>query len=153
VREIKKLILAYPGTGARELCRLTHALHLDIIGSFTDPNDYWSWELDLHRFGIFWTQSKIKTFVGYGLNWRGLVDIAGPKQVMIYRIPLDLYKQRVMEFRQSEQYKTIDLPLIKKKLEEDYEIAQYAKWYMDFIVLAQTYIKTQERFLFNESEI
>jgi hypothetical protein len=149
---IKKLILAYPGTGARELSRLLHALHLDIIGSFVNPNDYWSWELDLHRFGILWAQSKIKKFVGYGLNWKGLIDIAGPEQVTVYRIPMDLYEQRVKKFRQSKQYETIDLPMIKKKLKEDYEVSQYVKWYMEFIVLAETYITTQERFL-NESEI
>jgi hypothetical protein len=136
----KKLLLAYPGTGARELASLIHAFHLDSIGYFQNPKDYWTWNIDLQRFGYLWEYSKIIKFVGYGLNWRGLVDIVGTINVTLYTIPLNDYTSNIIEFRKSVQYAKIDLPMILQTKNSDLSLYEYGQHYMDFVITAKAYI-------------
>jgi hypothetical protein len=135
---LSRLILAYPGTGSRELAKLIYGVHLDKIGYFKDSNDYWSWMIDISKFMELW--GKPHTFVGYGLNWKELIDIAGVDRVSVYKIPLNQYLNNVIRFRKSVQYQKVDLTMILKTKDHDYPIFEYGRWYMEFVAACEAYI-------------
>jgi hypothetical protein len=132
----RRLILAYPGTGARTLCEgAQKTFFLDAIGYRSDGG-YFEWNIDLNRFGRIWNSDKSvwNLYVGWGQNWKSLIDIVGLKRTHIYVVTPIQYYRRVELFRKTEQYRSVDLPAIKEAgFEEDHPIEWYVGQYKIFL--------------------
>jgi hypothetical protein len=132
----RRLILAYPGTGARTLAQHSalKIFFLDAIGY--REGDYFTWQIDLNRFGRIWNSNKStwNLFIGWGQNWKSLIDIAGISRTCVYLVSPIQYTARVETFRKTEQYRTVDLPAVKEAgFSEDHSIDWYLQKYKIFL--------------------
>jgi hypothetical protein len=133
------LILAYPGQGIRTLIRKDKAYyHLDQIGYFVGGNYYkWFVSVDVFRqkWRVFSTPTK---FIGYGQNWRALVDVAGQKHTCYWALAPEEYERRVAAYRETAEYREIDL---KKHLKgrPDHPIGFYLKGYQIWLKEVSSY--------------
>jgi hypothetical protein len=142
------LILAYPGTGARELllkARNTsfHVTHLDEFGFRKPRYNYWKWLISVEVLRRHLDDDVILNrdhmYIGWGHNWRQIVGEFSDVDITSYlKISDNSYLRNVELYRASEEY-NVDLALIRKSPNDqkmDYPIEQHCWAYNEFCLNA-----------------
>jgi hypothetical protein len=120
------LILAYPGSGVRNLFNKrsylvasdSKALHLDSIGYRSNSMKYFSDFIiseDLLKWRLFKATYRHRFILcyGWGTNWEDILKHFSPDSIFFISIDEEQYLSAVESYRLTDEYQNVDLAHIK----------------------------------------
>jgi len=138
-----KLTLGYPGVGIRTLL-VDGITPLERFGFFR--GSYFKWDLCLEQLEdhAFWHPNA--HYLGFAADWRELVYRVRWTQVrLLPRITVAEYCSRVGQYRQSDEYRDVDLRLLARFCEVDVGITEHCISYMKWQSEVETFILERQR--------
>jgi hypothetical protein len=144
-----KLLLAYPGTGARTLQKASpNSTLLDNFGFRSPPLNYWCWVISIDilrsRIADFTLRQEKHQFIGWGINWREIINLFPPESIGIHSIDPVEYEANVKAYRLTSDY-VWDLKLIGDDHPVQYYVDGYSQWIAQAMMYFADYIEGYHR--------